>query len=132
MRRARLTTGERDEIRSRYAEGYTISELAKLYEVSFNTIKRTVDPEAYAKHLQSASQYNSENEKKIREQRSKSLRRFGFSLHKEKDSEIIDILSGKENITQYIRDLIADDIERKKLPASPQQMEGNQNIDNRI
>lgn len=132
MRRARLTISEREEIRNLHVSGYSISNLAKLYGVSFNTIKRIVDPEAYAKHLQSASQYNSENEKRIREQRSKSLRRFGFSLHKVKDREIIDALNGQENITQYIRDLIADDIEKEKRSAAPHQSKSNQERDQRV
>lgn len=132
MRRAKLTTSEREEIRRLHAEGSTAAELAERYGVHYNTIKRTVDPEAYAKHLQSASQYNSKNENRIRAQRSRSLRRFGFSLHKVKDSEIIEVLNGKENITQYIRDLIADDLERELRAAVPQQCKSNQEMESRL
>lgn len=114
MGRSKLSSSDKDNIRKLYKSGETIPALMEKYGVTYNTIKRVVNPELYAKHVKQVTLYNKRNSKGINQKREMAFRRFSFTMNRDSDAPIIEALEGKGNITQYIRDLIYADISKKK------------------
>lgn len=114
MARRKLSDQDKEEIRKMAAEGHTPAALALLYDVSRQTIYRTIDQDLYERTLAQSKEYYLDNTQQIREQRASARRTFLLSFHKEKDAAIIQQLDSQENVHDYIRTLVTKDMKRKK------------------
>ena len=112
MGRSKLTDADRAEIRKMAKEGHSQSALAKLFGVSQMTIHRTLNPDYYARTLESSKAYQRENAEQIQERRA-SRRDYRLSLSPENDSDLIAHLDKKENVTEYIRNLLKEDLKKE-------------------
>ena len=114
-RPSKLTDNQREDIRRLHNEvGVTYKDLALQFEVSYNTILRICNPDIYQKHLQGARKYQKENQKKIVDNNRAKLRRYFVVFNKQDDAEVISHIDAKENMSQYIKDLIVSDMEASK------------------
>ena len=110
-RPSKFTEEQKETIRKLHFEAdVPYRDLALQYEVSFNTILRICEPETYKKHLAASKEYQKVNIKAIAAQRANSLRKFSLALSKQNDSDIIEYLEGKDNVSQYLRDLVYNDM----------------------
>ena len=85
-------------------------DLARQFDVSYNTIRRICEPDVYERHLQRAREYQKENQKTISAEYRSKYRRFFLSLHKFEDKAIIEHIESHNNVNQYLRDLILKDM----------------------
>ena len=113
MANRKLSDQDKLEIRRLHKQGISITALAANYEVSYNTIRRVVNPELYAQQLKKTAQYQKENLQQIYEKNKMSLRSYYIQFHRNHDAEIIKHLDAQENVTQYIRDLVTEDMNKK-------------------
>lgn len=114
MARKRLTEDQKKEIRRLAAEGHTQSALAALFEVSTMTIHRVTNPEYYAKTLERSKEYQRENGERIRKLRNQTRRDYRISFGCKTDAAVIEQMDKQENVSEYIRTLVTDDIEKNK------------------
>lgn len=113
MAKGKLTEQNKAEIRRLYAdEGYTQDSLAVLYGVSKRTIIRVLNPEYYARELQRSIEYQRKNKTKIRQHRLDTRKDYFLSYSTERDAAVIEKLDAQENIQDYIRTLVTDDISK--------------------
>ena len=110
MGKSKLSHEDKTTIQKLFREGVSIPALALKYDVAYVTIKRIVYPEFYAENLAQSAKYNKENSRLIHQQEGKTFRRFSFKLNRTKDAEISRELDRKENVSQYIKELIVADI----------------------
>lgn len=114
MGRSKLTEADKNEIRKLSKEGYSRVALAAKYEVSRQTIQRVLNPEYYAKTLEQAKEYQKENGQRIRRYRTNTRRDYYLSFSLEQDAAVVVQLDKQENLNDYIRNLVADDINKKQ------------------
>ena len=113
MGRNKLTEEDRVEIRRLFKEGHSRASLAAQFSVKPVTISRCVNPNYYRKTLDGAMEYQRENAKRIRAQEKETRRRYHLSYNLVKDAAVIQRLDQEENISDYIRALVTDDIAKK-------------------
>ena len=112
--RSKLTEEERDEIRRLHKLKLPYAALAGKYDVSSRTISRICHPDAYERQKESNRKYQSENVGKINSKRQKNYQTYRLSFHLINDEAVIHQLSKQENVQDYVRKLIMDDIKHLK------------------
>lgn len=112
MARSKLTEENKNEIRRLNKEGYTQASLAELFGVSKQTIYRVINPDYYAKNLQQSIVYQRENKDRIRQRRINTRKDYFLSFNSETDAAVISQLDKQENVQDYIRILVTDDIKK--------------------
>lgn len=110
MGRSKLTEADKEEIRKLSKEGYSGVALAAKYDVSRQTIQRVLNPDYYAKTLEQAKEYQKENGKRIRRHRTNTRRDYYLSFNVVQDASVVKQLDKQENLNDYIRNLVTDDI----------------------
>ena len=112
MAARKLTEKDKNEIRKLSKEGHKQVALAAIFGVSVQTIYRILNPEYYAKSLARSRKYQKDNKERIQQQRYNSRRDYRLSFNLEADADIIRHLDKQENINNYIRTLISNDIKK--------------------
>ena len=109
-RQQRFTEEEKAEIRQAHDAGVPYNALAVKHGVSSATIMRVCRPELYEKQLAANRKYQADNIKKINAARKVTYKHYRLAFHADNDSAVIDHLDKKENVTDYVRHLVIDDI----------------------
>lgn len=110
-RPSKLTDEQKQTIRELHDTlGVPYKDLALQYKVHYNTILRICDPEAYAKHLATAKEYQKVNVKQIAAQRTASQRRYVCIFSTRDDEELIEHMDAQENVSKYLRGLVTQDM----------------------
>ncbi len=118
-RPSKLTEEDKQTIRYLHHEvGASYRDLSLRYEVHYNTILRICNADAYAKHLDRSRQYQKENNKTITAQNRSKQRRCYFTLSKKDDAAIIAYIDAQDNLNQYIKELIVNDMKAKGAAVS--------------
>lgn len=110
VRQQRFTEAEKAEIRSDHAAGMPYAALAAKHGVSSATIMRVCRPDVYEKQLAANRKYQADNVKKINEVRKTTYKNYRLSFHTENDAPVIEHLDKQDNVTDYVRQLVASDI----------------------
>lgn len=110
VRQQRFTEAEKAEIRSDHAAGMPYAALAAKHGVSSATIMRVCRPDVYEKQLAANRKYQADNVKKINEARKTTYKNYRLSFHTENDAPVIEHLDKQDNVTDYVRQLVASDI----------------------
>lgn len=112
MGRSKLTEENKDEIRQLSKEGYSLAALAAKFDVSKQTIHRTLNPDYYTRTLEQSKEYQRTNAKQLRKKRAKSIRDYRLAFSYKNDAAVIERLDKEENVNDYIRNLVTDDIKK--------------------
>ena len=113
MGRSKLSDKDKMQIRKLSKEGYSRAALAAMYEVSTQTIHRVMNPDYYARNLARSVHYQRENADRIQKQRASTRREYRLSFSLKNDASIVRRLDREENINDYIRMLVLEDIKKK-------------------
>ena len=110
----KLTDEQENEIRQlRKTQKLTYQELANMYGVNARTINRICDPKFNETSRQLVRQYNANfrrENKEVMAELAKRRRRYVVSFDKELEKDIVDRLDSVPSYTDYIRQLIHQDI----------------------
>ena len=118
----KLSDAERKEIRRlNEEEGISYAALAVRFDVSYPTISRICNPDKYEEQKKRNIESNRKNMKKILRQRKESQRVFSITLTRSKDSDMINHLDSKDNVSGYLKSLIRKDMDA----AAPSQQRNN-------
>lgn len=113
-RPSKFTEKEKGEIRRLRDENLSYAELAGRFGVSVNTIIRICNPDYYHKQKESNKIYQTNNAEKIMNRQMTSYRQFRFRFHVINDAEIIAFLEKQENVQNYLRQRVLEDIAKQK------------------
>ena len=106
---AKLNKQQKVEIKEKYeAGGITIRGLADEYGVGATTISRIIYPEYAEKERESLKNRTDVSSKE------KSAKTYAVRFHSEKDAALLEKLESVDNITDYIRGLVREDIGGKE------------------
>lgn len=112
--RSKLTDEQKLEIRKLNAEGIPYSALAARFDVSYMTIMRICRPEHYEKQKASNREYQTRNAKQIVESRKGKYRYYRLAFNTENDKEVVQYLDARDNIQDYVRQHVIDDLKKEK------------------
>lgn len=113
VRQQKFTEEEKEDIRKAHDAGVPYKALAVKHDVSSATIMRICRPEIYEKQLAANRKYQADNIKKINAARKASYKNYRLSFHADNDAAVIDQLDKQDNVTEYVRQLVSNDIDAK-------------------
>ena len=114
-RPSKLTDEQKLQIRKlRDEEGRSYPSLAAQFDVSQNTIIRICRPDYYKAGLKASLKYQEENIKDIYEKRKANYSFYRLTFHNEYDAAVIEVLNAQDNVQNYIRELILNDIQNSE------------------
>ena len=114
-RPAKLTEKEKSLIRKLHNEqGLPHRALAARFKVSKQTIIRICNPEYAERQKEANRKYRAEKSKQIDAQRSESSRRYQVRFHTVNDAPVVAQLDKQENVQDYIRQLVLQDIKSEE------------------
>ena len=113
-RPAKLTEKDKSLIRTLRSQGLPYKAIAVRFDVSQKTIIRICNPEYNERQKASNRKYQAEKGEQIRAKRAESSQRFELSFHTTHDSDVVEHLSKQENVQDYIRQLVLQDIKSEE------------------
>ena len=112
MGKKKLSDEDRAEIlRLKEEAGYSLAALANRFDVSYQTIYRVCNPEKYKEAKKKHLEYRKRNPLSYQERKERA-RRYDFSLSRSVDGEMIAYLDQKENLSDYLKTLIREDMKK--------------------
>ena len=115
MAKSRLTEADKLHIRNLHEEhGLSYAAIAVRYQVAPITINRVCNPKIAEKQAADTKLNRPKYYEKAVADDKVSYRSFSFKFHRMNDQQVIDQLIKQENKSEYIRNLILQDIERQK------------------
>lgn len=112
MAKSKLTEENKKEIRRLSEEGYSRAALAAQFDVSKQTIQRILNPDYYARTLAQSKEYQRNNAKQIRKRVVSSRREYFIAFSYKNDAAVIERLDKENNVNDYIRNLVTEDINK--------------------
>lgn len=115
---SKLTEDQRAEIiKLREEKKISYNALAAQFGVSSNTIIRICRPEYYEQHKKASREYQKGNSK-ISQYRKENYKNFSLGFHIANDADVIEFLSEQENIQNYVRQKVREDINKRNKKGS--------------
>lgn len=112
MGKRKLTDQDKIAIRNLFEEGNKPASIAARFGVSRQTIHRVLNPDYYERNLSQAREYHRENSEQIQKRRANRRRDYKLSFSYKSDADVIDHLDKQENVNEYIRGLVVEDIKK--------------------
>lgn len=115
-RASKLTQEQKEEIKKLREElGMPYSGLAAHYGVSSSTIMRICRPDYAEQQRKSNREYQTRNVSRITKRRKERYRIIQLKFHVTHDKDVVDFLNKQDNVQDYVRQKILEDIKQKKF-----------------
>lgn len=113
-RPVKLTEKDKSLIKKLRDQGLPCTAIAARFDVSAQTIRRICNPDYYERQKESNRKYRAEKSKQIDAQRAESTRRYQIRFHTVNDAPVVEQLNKQENVADYIRNLVLQDIKAEE------------------
>lgn len=109
----KLTEEQKIEIRKLHDAGMPYPALAAKYNVAPATIMRACRQDLYERQKASNRKHQAENYEKIYAGLKKTYKNYRLSFHTVNDANVIEQLDKQDNVQDYVRQLVTNDIDDK-------------------